>query len=260
VTIEELTELDDLRELAGVFHRVWERSAEPPINSDVLRALSHSGNYIAGARSQGRLIAGIVGWLGMHSPGELHLHSHILGVLPEAGARGLGFALKQHQRSWCLERGVKAVEWTYDPLVRRNAYFNLNKLGADAAGYLVDFYGVMSDGINTGDQSDRILVRWSLESPRTVAAAGGAAPEVDTSDARAMLRASADGEPEITRVEAPATCEVPDDVVVLRHTNPELARRWRHALRETLGRHLMSGGRVSGMTHSGVYVLERSAG
>ena len=54
----------------------------------------------------GRLVGGLVGWLGGHPPRELHLHSHILGVLPDSEARGLGFELKQHQRRWCLERGV----------------------------------------------------------------------------------------------------------------------------------------------------------
>src|SRR5690348_10263716 len=156
--ITELTELDELREVAELFAIVWERPGEPPIGSDVLRALSHSGNYIAGARSDGRLIGGIAGWLGMHVAGDLHMHSHILGVLPGDEARGLGFALKQHQRAWCLERGVRAVEWTFDPLVRRNAHFNFTKLGAEAAHYLVDFYGPMDDGINTGDESDRILM------------------------------------------------------------------------------------------------------
>ena len=148
--IEELSELDDLRELAELFAVVWGRPGEPPINSDILRALAHSGNYLAGTRLDGRLVGGIVGWLGGHPPHELHMHSHILGVVPGIEARGLGFALKQHQRRWCLERSVGAVEWTFDPLVRRNAYFNLTKLGAEATRYLVDFYGTMNDGINAG--------------------------------------------------------------------------------------------------------------
>ena len=75
----------------------------------------------------------------------------------------MGFALKLHQRAWCLDRGITLMEWTYDPLVARNAYFNLSKLGATVAEYLPDFYGVMGDGINRFDESDRILVHWPLE-------------------------------------------------------------------------------------------------
>jgi len=148
--IKELTDLEDLRRLGELFAVVWGRPGEPPMSSDILRALGHSGNYISGAFADGRLIGGLVGWLGGDPRHELHMHSHILGVLPDNEARGLGFGLKQHQRTWCLERGVMVMEWTTDPLVRRNAYFNLTKLGAEAPRYLVDFYGQMRDGIKAG--------------------------------------------------------------------------------------------------------------
>src|SRR5437868_1125043 len=98
-------------------------SLAPRISSDILRALAHSGNYISGAFLDGRLAGGLVGWLGGAPLGQLLMHSHILGVSPEREARGLGFELKQHQRRWCLARGVTLMEWTTDPLVRRNVYF-----------------------------------------------------------------------------------------------------------------------------------------
>ena len=239
--IRELTELDELREVAELFGTVWERPGEPPISSDVLRALSHSGNYIAGARAPGRggrLIGGIAGWLGMHAPGELHMHSHILGVTRGDEARGLGFALKQHQRTWCLERGVRAVEWTFDPLVRRNAHFNLTKLGAEASEYLVDFYGGMNDGINAGDESDRILVLWELESPKAVAAAEGRPFAPDAGGAHELV-------------------QVPEDIVAIRRLDPELARRWRRRVRDELGGAMSRGYRVTGFTSDFRYVLRR---
>jgi predicted GNAT superfamily acetyltransferase len=260
--IDELTELDDLREVADLFADVWGRSGEPPISSDILRALAHSGNYIAGARSAGRLIGGIVGWLGGHPPHDLHMHSHILGVLPGTEARGLGFALKQHQRTWCLERGVGAVEWTFDPLVRRNAYFNLTKLGAEAASYLVDFYGRMDDGINAGDESDRILIRWELTSERARAAAAGQPLEerIDESAARVLVVAE-DGEPLAHKVSGQmALVQVPDDIVAMRRLQPEVARRWRQAVRSALGDAMSAGYRVTGATREGWYVLQADRG
>lgn len=257
--VEELSELDDLRELSELFHAIWERSAEPPIHSDLLRALSHSGNYIAGVRSGDRLVGGIVGWLGMQSTRELLMHSHILGVVRGSDAQGLGFAMKQHQRSWCLDRGVKTIEWTFDPLVRRNAYFNLGKLGADVGEYLVDFYGAMHDGINAGEESDRILVRWHLESEKARAAAQGRPHEAIAAGTQAMLAVDGAGEPRIAQVPLPATCAVPDDIVQVRRTDRDLARRWRRVLRETLGAHVMAGGPVTGVTRDGRYVLEDSA-
>jgi len=237
VSIEELTELQDMKELQELFLKVWERSSEPPLNSDVMRALSHAGNYLVGVRSGGGLIAGIVAWLGMYPNREPLLHSHILGVLPGSDSRGLGFALKQHQRTWCLARGIKTVEWTFDPLVRRNASFNLRKLGADAAEYLVDFYGPMQDRINAGDESDRILVRWHLESPKAVAAAAGRPHEVAVNPGAKL-------------------CEVPEDIVAIRRTDPQKAREWRRNVRAALGGHLRAGGSIQGFTADGFYVLD----
>src|ERR1700730_4130745 len=153
----ELRELEEMRELEALFAAIWERLDEPPVNSDLLRALAHSGNYVVGARLGNRIVGGLVGWLGGVPGHELHMHSHILGVVGDSQVRGLGFELKQHQRRWCLERGIKVVEWTFDPLVGRNAHFNLTKLGAQAHQYLVNFYGEMVDGLNAGEESDRIL-------------------------------------------------------------------------------------------------------
>ena len=172
--ITELNEIDDLRALERLFADVWERPGESPIVSDILMALVHSGNYVVGARQDGRLVGGLVGWLGGSPPDHLLLHSHILGVLVEG--RGLGFDLKQHQRRWCLDRGVKVMEWTFDPLVRRNAYFNFSKLGAEAREYLVNFYGQMTDGINAGEESDRLLVTWRLDSRHRAASGNRAGP------------------------------------------------------------------------------------
>jgi len=151
------------------------------VNTDVLRALSHSGNYVAGARVGGRIVGGLMGWLGMSTAHELHMHSHILGVVVNSQASGIGFDLKQDQRRWCVERSVTTVEWTTDPLVRRNAYFNLTKLGARASSYLVNFYGAMRDGLNAGEESDRLLITWELGSPRAKGAAEGHAAEPDIS-------------------------------------------------------------------------------
>jgi predicted GNAT superfamily acetyltransferase len=236
--IEELTELDDLRALVELFSEVWGSSGDPPLNSNTLRAMAHSGNHIAGVRADGRLIAGIVGWLGIHAPDDLHLHSHILGVLPGHEAKGLGFALKQHQRTWCLERGVRAVEWTFDPLVRRNAHFNLAKLGAEASRYLVDFYGGMRDGINAGDETDRILIRWDLESQNARAAAAGHPVEPEPGPDAVLV-------------------QVPEDIVAIRRHDPELARRWRLDVREALTGPMARGYRITGFTRTFEYVLER---
>lgn len=246
-----------MRQLAELFALVWARPGEPPISSDILKALAHSGNYVSGGFVEGRLVGGLVGWFGGLPPRELHLHSHILGVIPGSEAHGLGFELKQHQRQWCLERGVKVIEWTTDPLVRRNAYFNLTKLGARAHSYLVNVYGEMTDGINLGEQSDRLLITWQLEAGR------GHEPgleELQRGGALAVLSVGDAGEPVATTASSRVLlCQVPEDIVELRRIDPSLAREWRLALRRALTGALAAGFEVSGATRSGWYVLEPSS-
>jgi predicted GNAT superfamily acetyltransferase len=261
--ITELSELDDLRALERLFAEVWERPDDPPLESDVLKALALSGNYIAGANVDGRLVGGLVGWLGGQPPDQLHLHSHILGVLAGSQVRGLGFDLKQHQRAWCLERGVKVIEWTFDPLVRRNAYFNLNKLGAEARDYLVNVYGEMTDGLNAGEESDRILIEWRLDSQQAEEAAAGRPhdpPEEDLKrwNLEALLTVGADGEPVPGSSSARVLlCQVPEDIVEIRRSQPQRAREWRMAVRKALKGAFEAGYRVTGVTRTGWYVLER---
>lgn len=260
--IRELTEVEDLRGLAELFAVIWGRQGEPPINSDVLKALSHSGNYVVGAFEEARLMGGLVGWLGGDPKHGLHLHSHILGVVPDFEARGLGFQLKQHQRGWCLERDVRIVEWTTDPLVRRNGYFNLTKLGARAPEYLVNVYGEMKDGINAGEQSDRLLIRWFLDSPAAARAAQGrtAEPDLDqlmAGQAGVLLSVDEAGQPVPSINLGPnfALCQVPEDIVAIRRHDPVLARAWRLALREAMTSAIAGGYEIAGATRSGWYVL-----
>lgn len=261
--ISELKDLDDLRALERLFAEVWERPGEPPIGSDVLMALVHSGNYVAGARLDDRIVGGLVGWFGGPPPDHLHLHSHILGVVAGSQVHGLGFDLKQHQRSWCLERGVNVIEWTFDPLVRRNAYFNLNKLGAEASDYLVNLYGEMRDGLNAGEESDRLLIRWRLDSQQAEAAAAGRPHDPSAEDLErwridSLLSVGPSSEPVTGSSSARVVmCQAPEDIVALRRTEPQLARAWRMAVRKTMTTAFDAGYRVTGVTRTGWYVLER---
>jgi predicted GNAT superfamily acetyltransferase len=261
--ISQLHKLEELRELEALLAAIWERPGEPPINIDLLRALAHSGSYVSGARVDGRMVGGLVGWLGARASNELHLHSHILGVVIDSQVAGVGFALKQDQRRWCLDRGVATVEWTTDPLVRRNAYFNVTKLGAHAAEYLVNFYGVMTDGLNAGEESDRLLITWELDSHQARSAAQGRPIEPDLEGlirggAQVALSVGPAGEPVAGKASDARVliCQVPEDIVAIRHENPAIARSWRLSLRRVLHDALRTGFGVTGATRTGWYVLE----
>ncbi len=260
--IRELSELVDLEALSGLFAAIWGRAEEPPLSSDTLKALAMSRNYVAGAFAEGRLVGGLVGWLGGTPPDDLHMHSHILGVLPGRERKGLGFELKHHQRRWCLRRGVRVMEWTTDPLVGRNVYFNVTKLGAEAPEYLVNFYGQMRDGINAGEESDRLLIRWRLDSERAGASATGSLREPDGETLRrwqagAILSVGPRGEPVTAAARSRVLlCQVPEDIVALRRTDAPLAREWRLALRDAITRAMADGYALTGATRSGWYILE----
>ena len=232
------------------------------IGPDLLRALSKSGNYVAGAFLEGHLVGASVGIFGKDN-GAYNLHSHILGILPEAQGHNIGFALKQHQRAWALARGLASVTWTYDPLIRRNAHFNITKLGAEASAYYPHFYGEMTDGINSGDESDRILIKWSLLSERAIDASEGRFDEVDDkallkAGAHQVLREGPDGSPVIENAaDSVLLCALPSDVVSIRSSDPERAQAWRRAVRQVLEGAMLEGYAVTRFTRSGSYVLTK---
>ncbi len=138
----------------------WGAFQLPP--REVMTALAHSGNVPLGAYDGDRLVGFVLGWAGVDEAG-LHVHSHMLAALPERRHRGVGYALKLGQRAQALDQDIHVARWTFDPLVARNAWFNLGKLGAVADRFGRAFYGEMTDEINRGDRTDRLVVRWELD-------------------------------------------------------------------------------------------------
>jgi predicted GNAT superfamily acetyltransferase len=251
-TLAELTTLD--RMLAGI----WQQDGSGVLlTTELLRALAKSGNYVAGAFDGGTLVGAAVAFFA--APGERELHSHIAGVAAGAAGRSVGFALKQHQRAWALQRGITTVSWTYDPLVARNAYFNLTKLGALPTEYLPNFYGAMHDRINGDDDSDRLLVRWDLAAPAVVAASAGRPRRcVRPPTATLALRRSPAGGPVPGQFRGQTVAvAIPEDIETLRRTAPGAAKEWRVAVRDTLSALLAGGLQFAGFDRDGWYVLTR---
>jgi predicted GNAT superfamily acetyltransferase len=220
---------DDMASIATMFQQVW-GSVEPIVGVELLRALAYSGGYVAGAFVSDHLIGASFGFLGKHD-GQDALHSHVTGILPGVQHSGVGRAVKDHQREWAAHRNIPWITWTFDPLVRRNAWFNLEVLKAQVADYLVNFYGQMNDSINTDEESDRLVIAWSTDSSeepsRPVPSGPGRVVYVPT----------------------------PDDIVVLRRTDPAAAAEWRVRVRAELGDRLAAGAVVTKFTRDGNYVL-----
>ena len=262
VEITPITGADDSHRVSRLLSEIWATNPDQPlVPAEVIRSNAHVNGYGAMATSGADVIGAALGIFGRDQHG-FYLHSYVAGVKEERHDGSVGFALKQHQRSWALAHGLTRITWTFDPLVRRNAFFNLVKLGAVAVGFHRDFYGSIRDGVNAGDRSDRIVVEWRLESPRAVDASEHRPhlvelPASDDGRVVARLRVGAGDVPAID----PAARGDRGDPDPGRHrrarnADPELAQRWRFAVRDTLGAAL-STGRVDGITRDGWYVVRR---
>jgi len=114
-------------------------------------------------------LPGIKSFEGRAAP---YLHSHMLAVKPEFRNSGVGAQLKGEQRREALCRGIRHIEWTFDPLEIKNAFLNIHRLGAVCRSYRANFYGVSSSRLQGGLPTDRLLAEWELDSPRVEAALG----------------------------------------------------------------------------------------
>lgn len=255
----------EARQAAEVLGKIWTKQDRLlPLTPELAWALAHAGNYVATAQRDGVVVGAAVAFRGRDAHG-VHLHSHITGIVPDQQGGSVGFALKQHQRAWALEQGIDRITWTFDPLVARNAYFNVVKLGATVTRYYEDFYGPLYDGINAGDESDRCLVSWQLDGERAEAAAAGEVPTLPGDELREqgavdVLVEDETGEPIVVSADVNGAalwlCQLPRDIVALRASAPPLARRWRHAVREVLAPALNNGASLTSVTREGIFVVD----
>ncbi|WP_369246926.1 chorismate synthase [Streptomyces sp. R41] len=259
VTLRTVHDVTGIAAVADFFSDVWQTPrSTPPYPAEVLHSLVHAGGAVHAAYSPAgeRLAGASVAVFG--PPGDADVYSFVAAAV--ASDRGVGYAVKQAQRVWALERGARTMRWTFDPLVGRNARFNLVKLGAAGTEYLVDFYGPMADGVNDGDESDRLTVTWDLAAPHSRTAEEGdrTAAEGDR-DAAPATHLAPDGDPLARRdlADSRVWCRVPDDIVKLRATDPLPALRWRHAVREVFTEAFAEGYVATGMSRDGWYTLTR---
>jgi predicted GNAT superfamily acetyltransferase len=253
VELEPLDSLEDADLILEVMTSTWGVTAGLP--REVIRALQESGNVPWGAFSSGRIVGFVLGWAGFDADG-LHVHSHMLAVDREWQGKGAGFALKLAQRAVALDHDVHVARWTFDPMLTKNAYFNLAKLGAFADGFRANFYGAMDDELNRGERSDRLVIRWELSrepEPGPAADEGTVILDRDGPDdvPRPVVAIQADDAPA-----GPLLVRIPEDYRTLRSADPDLADTWRDALAQTLGVLLGSGRTVRGFTSSATYVLD----
>jgi len=163
---------------------------------------ANTGGQVLGAFDGSRLIGytlAVVGW----RENKPYLHSHHTGIHTDYRDRGIGRRLKLFQREDALGRGIRLVEWTFDPLEPRNAHFNLNRLGAICRRYLPDLYGRTTSPMHRGLATDRLVAEWHLDTPHVVAAIEGIAPNLQDVPATIELPSALKGwkQSDLARVE-----------------------------------------------------------
>ena len=216
VTLAPLITVEDADRINDVIDRTW---GGQHLDREVVRALAASGNVSWGAMDGDRIVGFVLGWAGVDDEG-LHVHSHMLASVPDSRHRGVGAALKFAQRAQALDQGIERMRWTFDPLLARNAWLNIGKLGATIDGFQRDFYGSMRDALNQGERSDRVFIAWDL------LRAPGPRPAPPADD----LVADVDGEPSVTeRVGPVARIAIPREYPELRAADAARADRWRDA-------------------------------
>lgn len=261
ISIRQLRTLDEFADAKELYDRTFgPDAAGSTVNVEFLKVLSKIESYVGGAFDGDELVGFAAGLFG--SPAARSLHSHVAAVSEEVRGQSIGYALKVDQRAWALGRGITSITWTYDPLVSRNAYFNLVKLAAQPLEYLPNFYGPLDDAINGSEESDRILVTWDLRDPvvaRVCQDPGGFRGKRGKAHrAVPILQVGPGGEP--VHVESGSrrvAVSIPTDVESLRSGDPALSNAWRLAVREALGQELDLGAQILDFDKQGTYILVR---
>ena len=175
VEIRHLTRIEEMEQAVEVQRRAWEGRVQM-VPASLLLTLAHEGGVVLGAAAleepQQPLVGFVFGFLARHHlpgrpPFDKH-HSHMLGVVPEWQGQGLGYWLKRAQWQAVRHQALPLITWTFDPLWGRNAYLNITKLGGIARTYYRNRYGRMTDPLNRGLPSDRVLVEVWVHSRRVL--------------------------------------------------------------------------------------------
>jgi chorismate synthase len=265
-------EPSDFRACVKLQREVWGLSDLEITSAIQLVATVHAGGLLLVAEDEDGAIVGFSYAFAALRGGEPHLHSDMLAVRATHRRRGLGARLKWAQREEAQRRGLRLVTWTFDPLQARNAALNLRCLGAVATEYVPDFYGPTTSALHHGLPTDRLFLRWELDSPR-VARRREKDPFLDPREVLALPavnEAAADGaflvsSPPRVDLEAPSLrLEIPGRWDDLCRAAPERAREWQAHVTRALGAYLARGYRAvdflalgSEDPARGLYVLSR---
>jgi predicted GNAT superfamily acetyltransferase len=272
IVIRDLKTFEDFSRMKAVEKEVWGMGDEDSMPITLAVAIKAAGNIFIGAFDRDKLVGFAFGFLGREH-GQTMIHSHMLAVLDAYRQGDLGARLKHAQRERALAMGVQEMTWTFDPLQSRNAHFNFSKLGVVSDTYKVDFYGPQTSSMLHQNGTDRLWVRWPLNSRRVRDRIAGKNSRAETLDALRLLaplvRFNGNGRPARADLrEALArervSIEIPGEILEVERADMTLAREWRETTRWAFREAIKAGFFVAefcrsirGQQGPGAYLLQR---
>lgn len=202
IDIRPLTEQPDLVEAVRLQQEIWGFHDVELLPVRLFVVANKIGGQVFGAYDGDRMIAFLLAIPGMKPGGASYLHSHMMGVLPEYRNQGVGRMLKLRQREEAIAREIPLVEWTFDPLELKNAFFNIERLGAVVRRYVLNQYGTTSSHLHGGLPTDRCIAEWHVDSRRVLRILNGGRPAIEET----------------------ARIAIPNDIADLRRSQPSRAR------------------------------------
>ena len=274
IVIRDLESFDDLCQVKAVEKEVWGMADDDSLPMTLAIACKAAGSIFVGAFDGDKLVGFAFGIFGREH-GQTTIHSHMLAVLERYRQHDLGLKLKHAQRERALGLGIREMTWTYDPLQSRNAHFNFAKLGIVSDTYKVDFYGPETSSVLHRNGTDRLWVRWLLDSRRAGDRIAGKDTRAETLDALRHLAPivsfNGDGRPARADLAESlgrqrVSIEIPGEILDVERTDMGLAREWRAATRWAFTEAIGAGFYVAefcrsirGQQGPGAYLLEKGS-
>jgi predicted GNAT superfamily acetyltransferase len=237
IEIHQLTQLEEFAAVVRLQREIWGFDDVELLPQRLFVVADKIGGQILGAFDAGKMIGFCLGIPGLKAGGKHYIHSHMMGVLTPYRNSGLGRRLKLEQRQWALDRDVDLIEWTFDPLQLKNAFFNIERLGVVIRRYVHNQYGTTTSALHGGLPTDRLVPEWWIRSPRVEALTAGQPFNRQPTQARIVI---------------------PSNINALIETDPARARQIQKEVGDQFDQHFRAGLAVIGFEKSedsGTYLL-----
>ena len=237
LSIYQLSKIEEFTDVVALQKEIWGYSEIELLPMRFFIVANKIGGQVLGAFDQRKMVAFCICIPGLKENGKHYLHSHMLGVLPQYRNTGVGRQMKLKQRQYALAEDVPLIEWTFDPLEIKNAFFNIERLGAIIRRYVHNQYGTTSSHLHGGLPTDRLVPEWWVKSERVEAICSGLP---------------------LVRPEVLGRIAVPSSIAEIRRDQPEEAREIQASISEQFAGYFRQDLAVIGFEkteESGIYLL-----